>query len=304
MPNKDDNKKLISVIEENSSDWLEQVPAVLGDLSGNVSAGGSLVYARLDNGYPIIAVNYIAPLIFDLHVLVGRNKSQPGFFQVISVREAYVNPQSEFVKYHHEQHEYDDVSPGPDIAWIRRKQFLPFTVLVKDPVGFIVQVYGNVFLGASGFAMVDNQEVDVSSYVPTSGALFVVIETNDSGVLSINEGDGFGSPELSAIDNIPTPAVGKYPLAAVLLFESQPELLNSNILVLFPMSSNPGNFQPLDEELSEIAALQPKENDLLQYVDGKWKNIHPTKINLHLDFAIARAAKSNPSKIYMNTNFI
>lgn len=231
------NKELISVIAANSADWLEQVPAVLGDLQGNVYAGGSLVHARLDNGYPIVALNYVAPLIFDLHVLVGRNKAQPGFFQVISVRETYTNPASGFIKYHHEQHEF----PNADTVWVDRKQIMPLTILVNpDPPdgfddNFTVRIFGNVAQTATGIQLIDTQDLDLSSYVPSDGAKYVSFEVDDDGVVSLNEGDTVGSAELLTEADIPTPGPGKYFLGYVVLYELQAELSNDNIRVAFPL---------------------------------------------------------------------
>lgn len=263
------NKELIQVIEANSADWLEQVPAVLGDLEGNVDAGGSRVYARLDNGYVIVALNYVAPLIFDLHVLVGRNKAQPGYFQVISVRETYVNPASDFVKYHHEQHEY----PNADTVWVDRKQLMPLTILVSNAAGFVVRVFGDVALTANGIQVIDNQDVDLSSYVPATGAKYVSVEVDDDGVISVNDGTAVGSPELLTEADIPAPAVGKYFLGYVMLYEAQAELSNDDVRVAFPLNGNPGSYQPFDEDLTAIAALTPAEGDLLQYVSGTWTNV-------------------------------
>lgn len=265
------NKELVKVIEANSADWLEQVPAVLGDLEGNVEAGGSLVYARLDNGYVIVALNYVAPLIFDLHVLVGRNKAQPGYFQVISVRETYTNPVSDFIKYHHEQHEF----PAGDTVWIDRKQLLPLTILVSDPENFLVQVFGDVAFTANGITLIDTTELDLSSYVPTAGAKYVSIEVDDAGVISVHDGTAAGAIEVLTEADIPVPVAGKYFLGYVLLYETQAELSNNNIRVAFPLNGNPGNFQPLDDDLTAIASLTPAEGDLLQYISGAWVNVTP-----------------------------
>ncbi len=225
------NARLIQVINENSADWLEQVPAVLGDLDGNVDAGGSLVYARLANGFVITAVNYVAPLIFDLHVLVGRNKAQPGFFQVISVRETYVNPASGYVKYHHEQHEF----PHADTVWVDRKQLMPLTILVSDGAAFIVRVFGNTTQTATGIQLVNTTDLDLSSYVPATGAKYVSIEVADDGVISVHDGTTAGAIELLTAADIPVPASGKYHLGYVLLHESMPELTNAQVRVAFPL---------------------------------------------------------------------
>lgn len=250
------NDQLIEVIEANSSEWIEEAPAVLGDLEGNVSAGGSLVYARLSTGFVVVAVNYIAPLIFNLHVLVGRSRSQPGFFQVIRVREVYENPQSEFVKYHHEQHEYDDTSPGPDIVWVRRKQLLSLTILVLDAANFIVRLYGEHGQTQTGIKTIATQEIDLSSYVPTAGAKYITIQSDNDGVVTVKDGTAVGSIAELTDSDIPTPDTGNVYRGCVLLFETQTELLNSQIRVAWPIGTvansvgNQINTAPTDAPLA------------------------------------------------------
>lgn len=262
-------KKLIQVIEANSSDWIERFPAVLGDAEGNVDAGGALVYCRLANGYPITALNFVAPLIYDLQVIVGINKSQPGYFQVISVRQTYPESATEFVRYHHEQHEF----PAGDTVWVDRKQLLPLTLLVSDGAGFIVRLFGNVASTASGIILIETQDIDLSSYVPTAGAKYVSIEVDEDGVISVHDGTAVGAIEVLTAADIPIPDPGYYFLGYALLYETQEELTNDQVRVAFPLGTNSGNFQPLDEELTEIAALEPDEGDLLRYVGGEWTNV-------------------------------
>lgn len=240
MPDKR-NKQLIGVIVENSADWLEQIPVVLGDLDGNVDAGGALVYFRYDNGVVGEALNYVAPLIFDLHVLVGRNKAQPGYLQVISVRETYVNPVSNFVRNHHEQHEF----PAIDTVWIDRKQIMPLTILVNpDPPdgfddNFTVRVFGNVAQTATGIQLIETQDIDLSSYVPTNGAKYVSFEVDDDGVITIHDGTEVGSAELLTEADIPAPEPGKYFIGYALLYETQAQLTNENIRAAFPLGVIP-----------------------------------------------------------------
>jgi hypothetical protein len=240
------NKQLVSLIEENSSEWLRKVPAVLGDLEGHVESGVGLVFARLSNGYVVEAINYIAPLIFDLQVIIGQSKSMQGIWQVISVRETYPSPASNFVKYHHEQHEF----PGPDTVWVDRKQILPLTILVTDGAAFTVRVFGNVAQTATGIQLIDTQDIDLSSYVPTAGAKYVSFEVDDDGIISVHDGVEVGSFELLTETDIPVPEPGKYFLGYAMLFETQTELTNDHIRVAFPLGVIPNfpNFIFDDDE--------------------------------------------------------
>jgi hypothetical protein len=229
------HKELIRVIEENSSEWIRKVPAVLGNADGIVEAGQGLVYARLSNGYVVTAINYIAPLIFDLSVMIGQSKSLSGIWQVISVRETFVNPATTNVKYHHEQHEFDsNGNPGPDQTWVNRKALLPLTILVSDGAGFMVRVFGNVTQTAAGVQLIDTQDIDLSSYVPTSGAKYISLECDDDGVVVVQDGTTVGAVELLTETDIPISSPDKYFLGYVMLYESQAELTDEHIRVAFP----------------------------------------------------------------------
>jgi hypothetical protein len=279
------NKKLVEVIEENSSEWLEQIPAVMGDIDGNIDAGGALVYCRLSNGYPVTAVNYIAPLIYDLQILIGRSKSQPGYFQVISVRQTYTTPATDFVKYHHEQHEF----PNGDTVFSDRKQLLPLTILVSDGAGFVVRLFGNVAQTATGIQKIETQDIDLSSYVPTTGAKYVSIEVDDDGTVYVHDGVEVAAIEILTEADIPVPDPGKYFLGYAMLFETQTELTNDQVRVAFPLgvitpgsgyqidsapadtpesSDKWGFWDVTDEELKSIT-----HEDLYSFIIGALQNI-------------------------------
>src|SRR5688572_15107372 len=177
------------------SEWEQVTTAALGNSDGVVQSDtDGLIYARLRNGETIKVYNDIAPSDFDVRVLIGRKREQPTLWRVIAVRDSYSIPQAPRVPYHHEQHEFG----GPDMVAVNRKQILQLTILVADADAFTVMVYGGVFRTASGIARVDSQPVDLSSYIPTTGAVYVSIESDGDGVLSVNEGTGFASPALAS----------------------------------------------------------------------------------------------------------
>lgn len=227
------NRKLKNFVIANSSDWLEQAPAVLGDLNGVVATGvNGMVYARFTNGQVVTAFNRIAPLIRDLQVIVGRSKTLSNTWQVILVRENYLTPAANgAVAAHHEQHEF----PNQDTVWINRKQVTSLTVLVSDPDLFKVQVYGALVRTKNGIVSIENQEIDLSSYVPASGAVYVAIETDEAGTLIINEGTPFLSPEAAILSDVPLPAPDKYTIAFVMLYDVMTELTNEMIGLPVPL---------------------------------------------------------------------
>jgi hypothetical protein len=235
------NQQLIEVIEANSSEWLDDIPAVMGHPDGSIvvgNTGGAIVWVRLANGLPIEVLNYTAPLQYDLQLRIGRKKTDPGFFQIISWRETFGGiPATTKVRDHHWQHEF----PNADTVWVDRKQFMPLTILVNPdpPIGFddnfTVRIFGNVAQTATGIQLIDTQDIDLSSYVPTAGAKYVSFEIDDDGVISVHDGTSVGAIGILTEADIPVPDVGKYFLGYAMLYESQTELTNEQVRVAFPL---------------------------------------------------------------------
>jgi hypothetical protein len=236
-------KRLESLIDLRSSEGLDRQLVRLGKDSTQLIDTGKpgLLWARLSNGRPIKIHTGTAnvPSHFDLHLLVGRKKSQPSIWQVILTLEDYDDPAGGGeLTYHHKQHEED----GGDRLNLSRKQIVARSVRVKDAAGFIVRVFGDPDLTVNGWVLIPTQDLDLSSYVPTTGALFVAIETDDDGALSINDGTPFAAPGIGSEADYPVPAAGKYTRAQVLLYEGQTVLLDEHIIIPMPPSFNPTAF--------------------------------------------------------------
>jgi len=232
-------------------EWIPTTAAETGkDDSGLVQTGvDGMIWVRLRNGEPIEVYNDIAPDEPFIKVLLGKKKEQPGVWRVIAVRDAYSIPQAPRVKHHHGQHEFG----GPDMVAINRKQVMQLTILVDSADAFIVMVYGGVFRTLAGIARVDSQPVDLSSYVPSDGAVYVSIESDDEGVLSINEGAGFASPAIATVGDVPIPASGKYMIGFVLLFEGMEKLKNEYIVVPMVLDTD---YSGLEEHTHELTVVQ------------------------------------------------
>lgn len=215
------------------SDWLSEQAVWLGDLSGVVLSDepGKLLARQADSQVIKVQNSANVPAIFDLHVLVRRSRFQPSIWQITEVLQDYATPaDAGLIAYHHEQHEFRD-SPGPDTVWLNRKQILDLTVLVSDPAGFIVQVVGAVIRSSSGLALINNETLDLSSYIPSSGARFVTIQSSEAGVLSIVSGSIFASPYIADLSHVPEPAPDHYMLAFALLYEGLDALADSLIRI-------------------------------------------------------------------------
>jgi hypothetical protein len=233
MPNL--RKQLNQIIDSRSSEWLDRQVVRLGDLEGQVLTETSgVLYARQVNGKVIRAYNAAqVPATFDLQVLVGRDRNLPNVWQIIAIRETYGTPAGGGqLAFHHTQHEF----PNSDTVWIDRKQIVPLTVLVHDAANFIVRVFGSIVHTANGIRIINTQLIDLSSYVITSGAKFVSIESDGDGDLSVHDGTVFAAPDVGAYTDIPVPDPGKYLVAFILLHEGQEELSDDDIRVPFPLA--------------------------------------------------------------------
>lgn len=233
------DKQSVKRIQEIGSDWIGEPQDVrLGDYNGDVlSVTPGRYLARQLNGRVIEVLNAIhVPPRFDLHVKARRSKSQPNLWQITETLEDYTDPAGAGeLAYHHKQHE----EGGPDRVNLSRKQIYARTVRVKNGASFIVRVYGDADFTQNGYVAIKTQDLDLSSYVISAGAKFIAIESDEDGVLSIQDGVAFGSPVVGTAEDFPVPDVGKYSRAFVLMYEGQEELLDEDITIPWPPSFNP-----------------------------------------------------------------
>jgi|SRR6185503_12960837 len=228
-------RKVEQLFRRADSEWAQKTTAALGNADGVVKSDtDGLIYARLRNGETVKVYNDIAPDDFDVRVLIGRKKEQPTLWRVIAVRDAYAIPQAPRVKYHAEQHMFR----APDEIPIDRKQIIQLTIIVSDGTAFTITVYGGVIRTATGIARVDTQPMDLSSYIPTTGAVYVSIEADSTGEVTANEGVNFASPLIAHVSYIPVPDAGKYMIGYVLLWEGMEELTDDQIAVPFPLAAD------------------------------------------------------------------
>ena len=234
----DIRKQLRKAIEKHGREWSEIQPAWLGDLAGTVVSGTAGVYfARLANGKVIRVHNtFGAPPTFDLHVKIGRTRNLSKIWQIIQVVEDYdTSAAAGEIAYHSEQHEFGH---GDELQ-VNRKQITAWTVRVYDGANFIVTLLGDVLQTPTGLVLVSHQNVDLSAEAPATGAVFVSIEVDYSGAISLNTGANFGSPFVANVSYVAEPDPGKTLIAYVLMHEGQTELLDEHIHVPMPLGVLP-----------------------------------------------------------------
>jgi hypothetical protein len=232
-------QRTLRKVKQPHTGWTDVFPAVLGKADGTVQTGtpGEIYVRNSVNGQVVVVHNNgNVPSIPNLQVEVGRRIDRPSIWQIKGQLESYNVPAGGdiIVGYHADQHRFGEA----DTVWVDRKQILALTVLVKDAANFIVQVYGSAAQTKNGMILIQSQEVDLSSYVPTSGAKYVSLVAEADGTLSVVDGTEFASRELATASDIPLPAFDQYLLAFVLLYEAQETLLNDEIRVPFPLDAN------------------------------------------------------------------
>ena len=238
-------RKSLKKLSQPQSGWLDVFPAIMGKADGTVRTGipGMVWVRNILNGQTLAVFNSLAPIVPLLQVEVGKRVDQPGVWQIKGTIEPFSTPATgggtgSVVGEHHVSHEF----PSSDTVWVDRKQIKHLTVLVSNAAGFIVKIMGGIVLTVNGITKIATQTVDLSSYVPTTGAVFVCIESDDDGVITVNEGTGFAAPAIATVNDIPSPAAGKYTRAYVLLYEGQSALSNTDIVVPMPPDFNPVAF--------------------------------------------------------------
>jgi hypothetical protein len=246
--------------DKKGDQWLEKVPAWLGRKDGTVATDTyGLVYVRTADGQVLkVFNNNKVDLKFNLLVRIGRHKDEPNIGQIEGRREAWDVPAASGVMYHHEQHEF----MGPDMVMLDRRQIIQLSVLVYDSTNFIVQIFGGFVRTASGVVQIASQQVDLSSYVVTVGAIFINMEVDDDGVLSIHQGNNFGAVAVAQVSDIPVPAEGKYILAVIMLYEAQTELTNDDIRVPMPLGIIP---KSTGLQIGEATEGTPEPTSLFGY---------------------------------------
>ena len=224
-------RKALRKVSAPQTGWLDIFVAITGRADGTVLTDiPGVIYVRnILNGQVLAVYNGIVSNRPNVQVEVGRRVDQPGLWRIKGETQIFSQPATgSEIGVHASQHEFPD---GSDIVWLDRKQVLTLTVLVEDAENFVVRVYGGIIRTGDTYIKVDTQSFDLSAYVVSAGAVFVNIEANENGVLSANTGTNFGAPEIASAADIPVPTGGNVLIATVLMFESQTELINEEILI-------------------------------------------------------------------------
>lgn len=273
----DFNRKL----EKLSEFFLDRQDGWLGNYAEVVDVPNKegMVYVRLQSGQVVEAFNKVAPSIHNWAVTVGRDKSQPHVFRVLEERMVHPGGKTPaYIKFHHEQHEF----PGPDTVFVYRDQFMP--LLVYPLGGLSLQLFGDMIysIGMSNPIRVPDTVIDMTGYIPSSGARYILIEVETDGSLNYITGTSSDSREILEVSGtIPAPTAGSIPVCAVITYQGQTvirrDLEQRDIvdLRMFTMGNGDAHSHTnvaLDD-ISDVDAPTPADGDVLMWnsVDGEWQ---------------------------------
>jgi hypothetical protein len=197
----------------------EQKPGWVGASPSQIQSPiPDLIYVRLVNRQVVLAVNKLAPLIYNFPIVIARNSNNT-HWEVVEIRQPYGGTNLEQTKDHHLQHEY----PSRDTVWVRGEQFTPLLVLPSS--GFEVAIYGGIVRQTGVFYAIDSQVLDLSSYQPSSGAVWAMLEVLE-GEISVTLSDTYPNKEALLPSNVPIPTgLG---LCAIRLYNGQASLTRNN----------------------------------------------------------------------------
>lgn len=199
--------------------------AMLGDGSGNVRVADKQheCFVRVD-GLVMRLRNTKTAYINNLPVIVGYENSHPNLLQVLAVRDRDgVDLKTNYgVPEHHELHEYDNPIGGSDVVYVNIRQIMACRVTSAQDA-FNIYVHRGMGLINGVWKRIESiDKIDLSSYVPGTGACYVLIYINlQDGSIGKLAGTTATSNQVlnySYIPNVPSDA---YPLAAVRLYDTQ-----------------------------------------------------------------------------------
>ena len=208
------------------SDQTQREVVFMGKEDGTILTDTlNMVWVRFENQLPFQVYNTIAPVdVPDLQVIIGKHKYRPTLWEIISIRNGFQQPAA----VNSNQTVYNRYSP------VNRDQI---TLLITLPTAIfpVVQLYGGVVIFKGVWVAVLNDLIDLTDYLPSTGALYVLLQSDDTGTLSIVEGTPADSKEVLLLSDIPVTDDDHFAVCAIRLYVGQTQLFR-------PTVDYPGDF--------------------------------------------------------------
>ena len=193
---------------------------LLGDTSGVVKIRDHWVWITLINGDLVKAWNEKVPNSRPgLHVEL---EWQRGRWYVTRALDDFDDPVFTGVVEHADTH----ARFGGDIDWVDETRILPGLVTAYS--GMTVAVYALAMLGSSAWKVTSTQYLDLTSYIPASGANWLLLEMTTAGTITATAGASVSARELLTESGIPMPVTSGKALAAVKMYYGQSAVVQSS----------------------------------------------------------------------------
>lgn len=202
-------------------------PAFMGNRSGVVRADKkNNVYVVDYRGVVHKVKNFNGiPNVAKLPVLVGRDKSNPKFLQVLRMRDVYIDPPYPAVAEHAE---IMHTRWGYDPVFVISGQILPGLATPSRTVAMVMQLRGFPYY-LDGWHLLDNTDIDFSGEIPASGANWVVAEIDSAKVITLRAGVTVVSRSELRPEDIPTVSADKKSLFAIKCYFGQTRIIDTKI---------------------------------------------------------------------------
>lgn len=198
-------------------------PALVGDGNGTIEVPGStgLWYVRpVGSDMAIPVYKGAAPRLEDYPVWVGQDIYNRRWVRILGTNLEQLVGNGGVVASDIEPHAGSHyLVNGSDPVYITTRQVTDLLLTVVS--GMTVRINGGFVIVSGQPAYVSGQNIDLTSNIPGSGALWGVIRANSSGVLSVQEGTGVSSFADLTTGSIPEIAEGFAALWAVRLYDGQ-----------------------------------------------------------------------------------
>lgn len=212
-------QKFFSRLKEFRKDAV--VNARLGNLfTGELKIGNRFYATIIGTGQVVKVVNNVAPSKFRWPVKIGYTPDS----RLLQVLETW-NIYDEMTAPNLPAHSSSQQWPEPDTLFVRGEQFFPG--LFIPSTGLILAAYAFVYYLDDAYHLLPNQEIDLSSEVPVSGANYVLLEVDADRNLQFTAGATVDTRKLLRAEDIPSPSTGFFPLVAVKMYEGQTSFIQS-----------------------------------------------------------------------------
>lgn len=197
-------------------------PARLGNSAGIIDAGNGDVYVMMMlDGQTLTIPNRRVSLDLGKPVLIGTTRDDPNTLQVLGDWAVYSKPWPNGREPHSRQHGYSSY----DTDWIEPERFQWLLCLPELSLGnFYIRAFGGTIDWQGGIITIDNQTLDLSASVPTTGALYTLIQCDNTGVITSKDGTPVAGKEFLTNADIPAPDADNFSLCAIRLYEAQEKL--------------------------------------------------------------------------------